>query len=219
MRQVKRILCFGDSNTYGYIPEGNGRYGQDIRWTGILQEKLASEAVIIEEGLCGRTTVFQDELRPGRRGIELLPVLLESHAPLDLVIIMLGTNDCKTVYGANAEVIGKGMEKLAKQVKAQLPQTPILLISPIWLGEEVWKQEYDPEFSAESVQVSKKLKSVYQKIAEKNGCLFLAASDVTKASNVDQEHLDEAGHKELADAIYRLLEKEKNRWCEEAMAG
>lgn len=199
---MKRILCFGDSNTYGYIPNGNGRYSEDIRWTGLLQKKFASEAIIIEEGLCGRTTVFQDALRVGRRGIETLPILLESHAPLDLVIVMLGTNDCKTVYGASAEVIGKGVEQIITQIKLILPQTQILLISPIWLGEFVWKSEYDPEFSSESIEVSKRLKEVYQKIAQKHGCMFLAASDVARASEIDQEHLDAKGHEELANAIF-----------------
>lgn len=137
---MKRILCFGDSNTYGYIPGGTGRYSEDIRWTGRLQKRLSSEAIIIEEGLCGRTTVFQDELRIGRRGVELLPVLLESHAPLDLVTVMLGTNDCKTVYGASAEVIGKGIEKIIGQIKSISPQAKILLISPILLGMTYGKQ-------------------------------------------------------------------------------
>lgn len=205
MRKLKRILCFGDSNTYGYIPDGSGRYGEDIRWTGILQKKLASKATIIEEGLCGRTTVFQDEFRQGRRGIELLPVLLESHAPLDLVIVMLGTNDCKAVYGASAEVIGMGIEQIIGQIRAVLPKTNILLISPIWLGEDVWRPEYDPEFNPASVQVSKKLKEVYEKIAKKHACAFLAASDIAKASEKDQEHLDEEGHKALADTIYHAV--------------
>lgn len=203
---MQRILCFGDSNTYGYIPNGSGRYGENIRWTSILQKSLGSQATIIEEGLCGRTTVFQDELRPGRRGTELLPVLLESHAPLDLVVVMLGTNDCKTVYGASAEVIGKGVEQLIGQIRYRLPNAKILLISPIWLGEDVWKAEYDPEFNRESIGISKKLKSVYQKIAEKNHCAFLAASDISKPSEVDQEHLDEHGHKELADAIFHAIQ-------------
>ncbi len=202
---MRRILCFGDSNTYGYIPSGCGRYEEDIRWTGILQKKMASEVTIIEEGLCGRTTVFQDELRYGRKGIEMLPVLLETHAPLDLVIVMLGTNDCKTVYGASAEVIGKGMEQIVGKIKSLLPGTDILLVSPIWLGEDVWKPEYDPEFNRESVQVSRRLKAVYQKIAERNNCMFLAASDFSEPSPVDMEHLDEKGHAELANAIYKAV--------------
>lgn len=202
---MRRILCFGDSNTYGYIPSGCGRYEEDIRWTGILQKKMASEVTIIEEGLCGRTTVFQDELRYGRKGIEMLPVLLETHAPLDLVIVMLGTNDCKTVYGASVEVIGKGMEQIVGKIKSLLPGTDILLVSPIWLGEDVWKPEYDPEFNRESVQVSRRLKAVYQKIAERNNCMFLAASDFSEPSPVDMEHLDEKGHAELANAIYKAV--------------
>lgn len=202
---MRRILCFGDSNTYGYIPSGSGRYEENIRWTGILQKKLASEVTIIEEGLCGRTTVFQDKIRYGRRGVEMLPILLETHAPLDLVIVMLGTNDCKTVYGASAEVIGKGMEQIVGQIKSLLPNSEILLVSPIWLGEDVWKPEYDPEFNRESVKVSRRLKAVYQKIAERNNCMFLAASDFSKPSSVDMEHLDEKGHAELANAIYKAV--------------
>lgn len=202
---MKRILCFGDSNTYGYIPDGSGRYGEDVRWTGLLQKKLASEAIIIEEGLCGRTTVFQDALRHGRRGVDILPVVLESHAPLDLVIVMLGTNDCKTVYGASAEVIGKGMEQIVGQIKTLAPQAKILLISPIRLGEDVWKPEYDPEFNKESVAVSKKLPDVYAKLADKNECMFLAASDYAEPSRIDREHLDEEGHKALANAIHSII--------------
>lgn len=202
---MKRILCFGDSNTYGYMPDGNGRYGVDIRWTGILQNKLADRAVVIEEGLCGRTTVFQDALRCGRRGADLLPVLLESHTPLDLVIVMLGTNDCKTVYGASAEVIGKGIRKLIGQIRTLAPKAEILLLSPIWLGEDVWRQEYDPEFCQESVLISKRLKEIYRGIAEENHCLFLAASDVAQPSSIDQEHLDADGHGRLAAAVYKMV--------------
>ena len=205
MRQMKRILCFGDSNTYGYIPDGTGRYSEDIRWTGRLQKKLSSKAIIIEEGLCGRTTVFQDELRIGRRGVELLPILLESHTPLDLVTVMLGTNDCKAVYGASAEVIGKGIEKIIGQIKSISPQAKILLISPILLGDDVWKTEFDPEFNRESVMVSKRLKAVYKRIAQKNNCMFLAASDIANPSERDQEHLDARGHEELANEIYERI--------------
>lgn len=202
---MKRILCFGDSNTYGYIPNGIGRYGENIRWTGRLQKKLSSEAIVIEEGLCGRTTVFDDALRKGRRGIEILPILLESHNPLDVVIVMLGTNDCKKVYGASANVIGRGIEQMIQQIKTALPQTKILLVSPIWLGENVWKTEYDPEFSIESVEISKGLRSVYKEIAKQYNCSFLVASEVAYPSEADQEHLDENGHKELANAIYEIV--------------
>jgi len=106
------ILCFGDSNTYGYRPDGSGRFDADTRWTGLLQKKLGTNDRIIEEGLCGRTTVFSDELREGRRGLDTIGILLESHAPVDLLILMLGTNDCKTRYNASAGTIAKGLEQV-----------------------------------------------------------------------------------------------------------
>ncbi len=135
------------------------------------------------------------------------PALLESHKPLDTVIIMLGTNDCKTYYHAPAEVIGKGIEKLIRQVRQADESIKILLISPILLGEEVWKSQFDPEFDTESVNTSKKLKAVYQKIAIEQGTDFLAASDYAKPSPIDQEHLDEEGHRRLAEAVYHKLAK------------
>lgn len=202
------ILCFGDSNTYGLIPGTKDRYGRDVRWTGIIQNRLWNKDYnIIEEGLCGRTTVFEDELREGRRGSALLPIILESHKPLDTVILMLGTNDCKSYYKASANVIGRGIEKLLQQIKTNRSNMKILLISPILLGEQVWKNEYDPEFNVESIQTSIRLKEVYQAIADKYSIEFLAASEVAKASDIDQEHLDADNHEKLADAILKKLEE------------
>ena len=109
---MKQILAFGDSNTWGLVPGSHPqeRYPWGVRWTSILQEKR-KDVRVIEEGLCGRTTVFEDELRPGRNGINSLPVILESHSPIDQVIIMLGTNDRKSFYNVSANTIGKGIER------------------------------------------------------------------------------------------------------------
>ena len=105
---MKSLLAFGDSNTWGLIPGTypHQRFSWDTRWTGLLQNKLP-DVRVIEEGLCGRTTVFEDSLRPNRRGIDSLPEILESNSPIDSAIVMLGTNDCKTVYGVSAHTIGK----------------------------------------------------------------------------------------------------------------
>nr|WP_330390789.1 GDSL-type esterase/lipase family protein [Anaerostipes sp. 494a] len=119
---MKQILCFGDSNTYGLIPGTSERYNWSVRWTGILDQSLSQKGYrIIEEGLCGRTTVFEDPLRDGRKGTAIFPTVLETHQPLELVVLMLGTNDCKTVYDASSNVIGKGMERLVDQVHQKQP--------------------------------------------------------------------------------------------------
>ena len=205
---MKQILCFGDSNTWGYDGETRKRLPWGKRWTSLLQEKFdvekaaSSEKVrIIEEGLCGRTTVFEDPLRDGRRGTALLPTLLETHEGVDAVVLMLGTNDCKTYYNASAGLIGKGIEKLIAQIKSYNSELGILLMSPIVLGDEVWKPEYDHEFNKTSVKTSNKLKDVYKKIAKKYGCHFLAASDAASYSDDDMEHMDAIDHRHLADAI------------------
>lgn len=203
---MKQILCFGDSNTYGYIPGTGKRYTEKERWTGLLQQSLRNKEVeIIEEGVVGRTTVYEDAYRPGLKGSELLPSVLKNHAGIDTIILMLGTNDCKTAYHASPEEIGKGIEHLLNQVKKYAPSTKILLVSPILLGERVWKQEYDPEFNQASVEVSKGLKKVYSSVAKKYGADFLAASDYAAPSEVDQEHLTVEGHRSLADALTRKL--------------
>lgn len=204
---MKQILCFGDSNTYGLIPGKQRRFGWGVRWSSILDERVRKKGYrVIEEGLCGRTTIFDDTYRKGRRGTELLPILLEAHSPIDIVILMLGTNDCKTVYDATPERIGEGIEELVEQIQSFDSNIQIVLVSPIALGSEVWKEEYDMEFSQYSVKVSERLPEVYQEIAWRRGLEFFAASDYANPSREDQEHMDAENHRLFAEAISRKIE-------------
>jgi lysophospholipase L1-like esterase len=175
---MKQILAFGDSNTWGFIPGSHPqkRYPWGVRWTSILQE-MEEDIQVVEEGLCGRTTVFEDGLRSGRKAVDYLDPILESHYPLDGAILMLGTNDCKAFYNVSAYVIGKGIEKCLDILEKYVAPENILLISPMALGEDVWRPEKDPEFNGNSVVISKALKEVYRDIAERRGTAFLAASE------------------------------------------
>lgn len=205
---MKQILCFGDSNTYGYIPDKTGRYDEKTRWTGILNDKFLGKGYrVIEEGLCGRTTVFDDPLREGRRGSQLLPILLETHKPVDTVVLMLGTNDCKRIYDASAGVIGKGIERLLQQIRTSDEHIKVLLVSPIALAEGVGDEGFDPEFDEKSVETSLRLPKVYEEIAHRWNAFYLPASKYAKASETDREHLDEKGHENLAGAIFHKLEE------------
>ncbi|RKM60186.1 MULTISPECIES: GDSL-type esterase/lipase family protein [unclassified Butyrivibrio] len=202
---MKNILAFGDSNTWGLIPGTKERYPGEVRWTGLVQNKL-DDTKIIEEGLCGRTTVFEDEIRPFRKGVDTLPLILESASPLDGVIIMLGTNDCKAYYNANPHIIGKGLERCIEEIEKYVSPEKVLVVSPIYLGDDVWKPSKDPEFDTASVTRSKELADTYRRIAERRGNRFLAASSYAKASKRDDEHLDERGHEALAEAISEKIE-------------
>ncbi len=201
---MKNILCFGDSNTYGLIPNTNGRYPFEVRWTGILAQKLGFQNYhVIEEGLCGRTTMFDDPLRDGRCGVKILPTILETHFPINLTIIMLGTNDCKTIYGATAEIIAKGAVRLINQVRSVAKESEILLVSPIHLGNDV--KHFDAEFSDASVEVSRNISDAYKKVSVMEKVHFLDAAVFSEPSSIDQEHLNENGHKFIAEAMLKKV--------------
>ncbi|MGN0364509.1 MAG: GDSL-type esterase/lipase family protein [Suilimivivens sp.] len=203
---MRQILCFGDSNTWGLSPETHDRFPWGVRWTSLLQEKVKWEEIrILEEGLCGRTTVFEDPYRENRNGWKSLPVILETHNPIDGVVLMLGTNDCKSYYKTNAYQIAKGLERCIDVILKDVPAERILIVAPLHLGELVWKPEYDLEFDKSSVETSKQLYAEYQKITEKKNIRLLAASDYAKPSEIDQEHLNAEGHEALADAIFQSL--------------
>lgn len=201
---MKHILCFGDSNTYGLIPNTKRRYPFGIRWTSILAQKLGFQDYhVIEEGLCGRTTMFDDPLRDGRCGVKILPTILETHSPIDLTIIMLGTNDCKTIYGATAEIIAKGAARLIDQVRSASKGSEILLVSPIHLGNDV--NSFDAEFSNASIKVSKNISGAYKRVSVLENVHFLDAADFSESSTEDQEHLNENGHRSLAEAVRKKV--------------
>lgn len=202
---MSNILCFGDSNTWGLNPVTGERFPSGIRWTSRLQEKLGLDFKVIEEGLCGRTTVYEDATRPGLRGIDSIKQILEGNKDIQYVVLMLGTNDCKTYNRSNPKSIASGINQCLDIILKYVKSQHVLLISPILLGEKVWETEYDPEFSRYSVQVSKGLKGEYQQIARARNVNFLAASDYVGPSIEDQEHLNVSGHQKLAEVIYHQM--------------
>ncbi len=203
---MKQLLCFGDSNTWGLIPKTNERYSWGERWTSILQEKLYDKDVrVLEEGLCGRTTVFDDAYRKNRNGLKSLPEILETSYPIDAAVIMLGTNDCKAYYKSNSYNIAKGLGLCIDELLKYISPEKVLIVSPIFLGDTVWKEEFDPEFDSHSVDIAKGLFHEYKKVAQTKGTNIISASDFARPSDVDQEHLTKEGHQLLAHAIYNAV--------------
>jgi lysophospholipase L1-like esterase len=127
---VKTILCYGDSNTWGCIPltaaQPPRRYGPAQRWPGVLRRELGDGFGIVEEGLNGRTTVWDDPLEPSRSGKELLVPCLLTHQPIELVIVMLGTNDLKGRFGVGARDIAAGAGLLLDATVADARSCPWL---------------------------------------------------------------------------------------------
>jgi lysophospholipase L1-like esterase len=201
---IKTIMCYGDSNTWGLDPETKTRYPVNIRWTGLLQQHLGNEFRVIEEGLRGRTTTRDDPAQAGRNGSQLLLPLLESHAPVDLLILMLGTNDLQDTYDYQPDDVANGIQKLIDitlQSKSGANNNPpqILLICPPPIENPT--NDFQYLFSKENHK-STSLPFYYRLIAKENGCFFLDASEIVKPSPEDGIHLDEIGHAMLAEQIY-----------------
>lgn len=213
---MKNVLCYGDSNTWGYDAQRKFRFPADIRWTGVLSRELGPEYHVIEEGLNARTTVFDDPFEEGKNGKTTIIPILASHCPLDMVIIMLGTNDLKYRFGLNACDISLGAGVLVHMALNsnsgdQWGAPKVLLVSPIHIGDNIHDSEFADFFDADSVvQTSKKLAAHYQTIADSLGCAVLDAASIAEPSPVDALHLDAIGHgvlgRAIADKVKSILE-------------
>lgn len=210
MSDIKNILCFGDSNTYGLIPGNIGRYDRNTRWTGLLQKKLGEDHFIIEAGCSGRTTMHDDVSRLYKNGSKSLLQIIQDNSPIDMIVLMLGTNDLKKVYEPTPEKLGRGIETLVDIIENSSDSNfgkiiKLLIVSPLHLEDDVWKKKYDVDFDEKSVEVSRNLTKVYKDIAKKHKSYFIDASSVTKVSNKDCQHLNEEGHRKMAEAIYDVI--------------
>ncbi len=205
---MKSILCYGDSITWGYNPKDATRFPPDQRWPGILQEELGAQTRVIEEALNSRTVATDDFVRASRNGLAMLPPLLEFHAPLDVVVVMLGTNDCAPCYGLTAGEITFGCAGLIRAVKASLvgpgaSQPKTVLVAPPLLGSLSPEMEL---FYGGGETVSRQLADAYRIVAQSLDCMFLDVALVTEASDIDGVHLDPPQQRKLALAVKEVVE-------------
>ncbi len=206
---MKTVLCYGDSLTWGYNADGPSRHAHADLWPSVLQAALRDRAVVVAEGLNGRTTAFDDHLGGAdRNGARALPVSLVSHGPLDLVILMLGTNDMKPFICGRAIGAKQGMRRLIDIVRgtayplgAEAPE--ILIVAPPALRETA-----DPDFAAMfegGVAQSTMLASLYSDLADEAGCGFFDAGSVVETTPVDGVHLDAASTRALGRALEPIV--------------
>ncbi|MDQ8198252.1 SGNH/GDSL hydrolase family protein [Pelagicoccus enzymogenes] len=202
----KTILCFGDSNTWGCDPSGWRRFDRKTRWPGVLHKELGEGYHVVEEGLGGRTTVWDDPIEGHKNGYAQLQPLLRSHMPLDLLVIMLGTNDLKNRFSVSAMDVSWGMGRLIDLARANSDaftsgKAEILVVCP-------------PPFapmeglSLEGIFVggeekSRQLASAYRAICKERGIGLIDAGDSISSSAVDGIHLEASEHDKLGRVIAR----------------
>lgn len=210
-------MCYGDSNTYGVKDDRSGRYGEAERWPGILHSLLGANYRVIEEGLPGRTTDLDhpNPNKPGRNGWDTFPDCLRRHAPVDVLILMLGTNDLKVIYDRTPDEVADALVKFVEYSRtyhseASLPMPKVILVSPPWMDDEA------PEFEAsmptpgiydhDSVVKSRRLAETIERVARSVDCSYFDSAQVAR-TGIDGCHMDQKSHVLLADSLLELIQE------------
>ena len=215
----KRILCYGDSNTWGFMPDGQPKDGSyhirfpfEARWTGILQGILGPGYRVIEEGLNGRTTMWDDPKAPYRNGVKYLDACIETHTPLDLIMIMLGTNDLKPRVSGRACDSADGVGLLVEMIRRNPcgrdnAAPPVLIVSPVAIGSHIERSPFADEFGGRAAHEEALKAPKY--LAAKAQALGTEFTDAAKYAKTgpDGIHLDADSHKKLAKALAQKIKK------------
>jgi lysophospholipase L1-like esterase len=207
---MKTILCYGDSNTWGYNAETAGRFPPETRWPGVLARELGSGYTIIAEGLNGRTTVWPDPVEgEHKNGKTYLIPCLESHHPIDLVIVMLGTNDLKHRYGLSAWDIASGAGTLVQMIQGSAfgpndgpPRVLLMAPPPTCVAGTAFE-----EMLLGSDEKSRDLGRQYSLVAAELGCEFFDASTVITSSKIDGIHLEPGEQVKLGKAVAPVVRR------------
>jgi lysophospholipase L1-like esterase len=208
---IRTVLCYGDSNTHGTMPVTQpgmlSRFDETDRWPGVLRGQLGADWRVIEEGLPGRTTVHDDPIEGRHKnGLTTLRPCLESHLPLDLVVLMLGTNDLKARFSVPAADIASSAEVLLKEIVAcnagpggRAPD--VLLVAPVPIEEVGFLGAMFEGGAAKSSQLA----PLYAEVAERQGAAFFNAGTVARVSPVDGIHFEADQHHRLGGALAEAI--------------
>ncbi len=211
----KHIVCLGDSNTHGYAADitdtadNTNRFNENERWTRLLGKELGDDYLVLEEGLGGRTTVFQDPLHEGMDALSVIYPILMSHERVDMLVIMLGTNDTKERFNASPVVIANGLDRLIKKAKSidcWKDKANILIVCPPPIRKEFREVFTEEWMGKECVEKSWALPPLYKRVAENNGALFLDAAEC-EFNAVDCMHLTRSGHRKLSSLIAPVVKE------------
>lgn len=200
---MKKILCFGDSNTFGYNPHNGSRYNEDSRWTGILKSLCKGKFEIIEAGCNNRTAFSNNPDGIQFTGYKVLPEYLKQI--YDTIIFAIGINDLQKFYNPTLEEFETGIENLIKKIKEYLPDSNIIILSPSHITENILNSNFRFMFNEKSIEKSKQITPIYEKIANKYNCKFLDLNKIVAPSKIDGLHYGIEEHKKIAQSIITLL--------------
>jgi len=203
---MRSILCYGDSNTWGYDPETGERFGRDERWPGVLRARVGDTVDVIEAGLSGRTSAFDDPLDSNLNGLTFLPVCLATHQPIDVVVVFLGTNDVFLPAGITAHYAAQGVGALVDVIARSTagpgggPPKSLVVVPPPFAPLGKW-EPWSPRGEAESARFSE----AFQRMAEEHPCTVLDLCGLVESSLTDGIHFDVPAHAAIGAAVAGAL--------------
>ena len=200
---MKKILCFGDSNTFGYNPNNGSRYNENSRWTGILKNLCKNNYEIIEAGCNNRTAFSNNPDGIQFTGYMILPEYLKKF--YDIIILAIGINDLQKFYNPTLEEFETGIENIIKKIRESLPNCNIIILSPSHITENILNSNFRFMFNQTSIEKSKQITPIYEKIANEYNCKFLDLNKIVIPSEIDGLHYEVEEHKKIAQSIITLL--------------
>lgn len=202
---MKKILCFGDSNTFGYIPATGERFDENTRWTSLLGKKLGTEYKILEEGLNNRNGFFKNPQNIKLCGVDFLPIYLQNHKDIDICILALGTNDAQFFYNLDNQIVQSGLDSLTKALLEANSNTKVIIIPPVKIEANILNGIFSMQFDLTSVKKISETFDEYKKFAQNNNFFYLDLNDFVKPSEADGLHFSAKSHQVIADVITKFI--------------
>ena len=205
---MKKILCFGDSNTWGFVPGSGKRFDSQTRWPSVLQALFENTVKIVEAGCCNRTAFIDNPDGIEQTGYKILPKYLDSS--YDIVILALGINDLQFFFKPSDSQIKNGIAKLIEKAQKLCPNADIILMVPAVLTDDIFSNYFKEQFNTESIIQSQKVPEIFKQVAEDKKVLLFNLNDFVKVSEVDGLHFSADSHKKIAKELYLFLKQNFN---------
>ena len=200
---MKKIICYGDSNTFGYNPKDSSRFDKNTRWTSVLQNNLGFKYDVINEGMCDRTGFVNNPKGFLYSAPKHFPDFIAKSDNIDLLILWIGTNDLRFQYDISFSTIENGLENLIKLAETKAEK--IIIISPVILSEKIVEGAFNYQFDKTSIVKSNEVGILYQNLARIYNCIYFDVNKFVKPSDIDGLHYDEHSHKIIAENLAQLF--------------
>lgn len=201
----KKIICYGDSNTFGFNSKDGSRYDENTRWTSVLQKNLENEYEIINEGVCDRTGFVDNPKGFLYSAQRHFPKMLSKTDEIDLLILWIGTNDLQIQYDIGFNAVETGLEKLIRLAKGKSKH--IIVIPPVILNEKVLEGYFSFQFDETSIGKSRKIGRIYKKLSNINYCEYFDINKFVNPSDIDGLHYDEKSHKIIGEKLTNYIQQ------------